>query len=110
MAEGNMRVCTVGHSVPDPKIAGRFKKFVLGGFYPDGEIEKKYSKPVTASIRKAKLIEVMERVIEKGRGLGADKKPDVDVVARLAKVKVDKKERDALLKEINGEEEGGSDK
>ena len=108
MAEKELRVCTVDHTVP--LKGGGFDRFESGIFYPKDEIEKKYSGPVTSAIRKAKIIEVMERIIGKGRGLGADKKPDVDDVSRLAKVKTDAKERDALLKEINGEKEGGVEK
>ena len=108
MAEKDLRVCTIEHTVP--RTGGGFDRFESGVFYPKDEIEKKYSGSVTPAIRKAKLIEVMERIVGKGRGLGADKKPDVDDVSRLAKVKIDAKERDALLKEINGEKEGGVEK
>lgn len=107
MAEKEMRICSLPHKVPGDK-PGRFKRFELGEFYPADEIEKKYSRPITPEIRKAKLIEVMQRVVCKGRGLGKDGKPDVDVVSRLAKVKTDAKERDALLDEINGKKKGGT--
>ena len=108
MAEDEMRVCITGHERPG-NVPGRFTKFEAGEFYPAADIEEKYSKPVTAEIRKEKIIEVMTRIISKGRGLGPDGKPDVNIVSRLAKVKTTAKERDALLKIINGEEKGGSE-
>ena len=106
MAEKEMRVCTVSHEVPGDR-PGRFKRFESGEFYPADEIEEGNSKPVTEEIRKAKIIEVMKRILGKGKGLGADGKPDVKVVSRLAKVKLTAKERDEILNEINGEEQGG---
>ena len=107
MAE-DVRVCTVSHEVPGGR-PGRFKKFEAGEFYPAGEIEEGRSKPVTEEIRRSKIIEVMKSILDKGTGLGADGKPDVKVVSRLAKVKLTAKERDEILKEINVEEEGGTD-
>lgn len=109
MAEKEMRICTLPHKVPGDE-PGRFKQFELGDFYPADEIEKKYSRPITPEIRKMKLIEVMQRIVCKRRGLGADGKPDVDVVSRQAKMKTDAKERDALLDEINGKKKGGTNK
>ena len=106
MAESEMRICIISHEVPGDS-PGRFMKFKEGEFYPADEIEEKYSKPITEDLKKAKIIEVMTRTLSKGRGLGPDGKPDVNIVSRLAKVKVTAKERDALLKKINGEEEGG---
>lgn len=106
MAEDEMRVCITGHERPGD-VPGRFVKFNEGEFYSADEIEEKYSSPITPEIRREKIIEVMTRIISKDRGLGPDGKPDVNIVSRLAKVKVPAKERDALLKKINGEEEGG---
>lgn len=108
MAEDEMRVCIIGHERPGD-VPGKFTKFKEGEFYPADEIEEKYSKPVTVEIRKEKIIEVMTRIISKDRGLGPDGKPDANIVSRLVRMKVPAKERDALLKKINGEEKGGSE-